>query len=311
MSNTNKWDTLQEELIQVLIENEDKPKGIKKTNKQLFKDFAKINNTTEASTSFHYYNNIKPNFKSKTKAVGLDEKVEKMIKETSLAPSDVTKGYKLGDVVEVTIHSIVDFGAFATTDDGMEGLIHISQITGREFVAIPDEFFFEGERVKVKILKLDKDKVSFSSRAVGGKERVNPVFNGLGKALSKIDIEEHVETIKPKVNKPIISKPVPAPEPVVVAPQPVISETEKDHVIQFIKSFSGNNISTKALKEVENLLNQYPVFKITLALVETVRDLDISSFIVELTKERLSGERLRRANKREDFSDSSFLRKVE
>jgi predicted RNA-binding protein with RPS1 domain len=310
MSNANKWGTLQEELIQVLIENEDKPKGIKKTNKQLFKDFAEINNTTEASTSFHYYNHIKPNFKSKTKALGLDEKVEKLIKETSLAPSESIRGYKVGDVVEVTIHSIVDFGAFATTDDGMEGLIHISQITGREFVAIPDEFFFEGERVKVKILKLDRDKVSFSTRAVGGKEKVSPTFNGLGKALSKIELDKHVETIKPKAINPVVPKPVVVtPEPVAVAP--VISETEKDHVIQFIKSFSGNNISTKALKEVENLLNQYPVFKITLALVETVRDLDISSFIVELTKERLSGERLRRANKREDFSDSSFLRKVE
>lgn len=61
-----------------------------------------------------------------------------------------------GDVISGTITKIVDFGAFVEVAEGVEGLIHISQLSHRH-VKTPDEVVSEGEEVQVKILNIDKE----------------------------------------------------------------------------------------------------------------------------------------------------------
>ncbi len=67
---------------------------------------------------------------------------------------------KVGDVVEGVVTGVIDFGAFVNVD-GIEGLIHISEISW-ERVENPRDYVKVGETVKAKIIAIDKDRLSLS-----------------------------------------------------------------------------------------------------------------------------------------------------
>ena len=75
--------------------------------------------------------------------------------------------YKPGDYVEVVITRIVDFGSFARLPDGIEGLIHASQI-GYSAVQNPKDAVKTGDRVLVKILEIhsERRRMALSMRQV-------------------------------------------------------------------------------------------------------------------------------------------------
>ncbi|MBQ8503783.1 MAG: bifunctional 4-hydroxy-3-methylbut-2-enyl diphosphate reductase/30S ribosomal protein S1 [Clostridia bacterium] len=77
------------------------------------------------------------------------------------------RDYPVDSVVDATVVGLTTFGAFATVIDGIDGLIHISQIADRH-IASPKEVLSIGEVVKVKITEIDFDKkrVSLSIRAL-------------------------------------------------------------------------------------------------------------------------------------------------
>ena len=67
---------------------------------------------------------------------------------------------KVGDSVEGIVTGVIDFGAFVNVD-GIEGLIHISEISW-ERVENPRDYVKVGETVKAKIIAIDKDRLSLS-----------------------------------------------------------------------------------------------------------------------------------------------------
>ncbi len=77
------------------------------------------------------------------------------------------RDYPVDSVVDATVVGLTTFGAFATVIDGIDGLIHISQIADRH-IASPKEVLSVGEVVKAKITEIDFDKkrVSLSIRAL-------------------------------------------------------------------------------------------------------------------------------------------------
>jgi len=78
-----------------------------------------------------------------------------------------TNNFAVGDVVSVKIVKMMPFGAFAEISPGVDGLIHISQITDRR-IGLPSEILSDGQIVDVKITEIDNDrkKVSLSIRAL-------------------------------------------------------------------------------------------------------------------------------------------------
>lgn len=75
--------------------------------------------------------------------------------------------YNVGDVVKATIVSITSFGAFANIIDGVDGLIHISQIADRKVENVKD-ILSVGDEVDVKIIDIDTEshRISISMRAL-------------------------------------------------------------------------------------------------------------------------------------------------
>ena len=71
--------------------------------------------------------------------------------------------YTVGTVMEGTVEQLKDYGAFVNIGDGITGLVHISQISDRR-LKNPSQVLKEGDKVKVKIIKIENNKISLSIR---------------------------------------------------------------------------------------------------------------------------------------------------
>jgi small subunit ribosomal protein S1 len=65
--------------------------------------------------------------------------------------------FKVGDVIDGTVTKLVNFGAFVRVRDGLEGLIHISELSHLR-VAHPGDVVHEGQTLKLKIISLDSER---------------------------------------------------------------------------------------------------------------------------------------------------------
>jgi small subunit ribosomal protein S1 len=78
------------------------------------------------------------------------------IKRTRREPWEtVIERYQLGQIVEGTITQLAPFGAFACIEDGVEGLIHISELGGDGHVNHPRDVVKEGDTIQVRIIRID------------------------------------------------------------------------------------------------------------------------------------------------------------
>ena len=65
--------------------------------------------------------------------------------------------FRVGDVIDGTVTKLVNFGAFVRVRDGLEGLIHISELSHQR-VAHPGDVVREGQTLKLKIISLDSER---------------------------------------------------------------------------------------------------------------------------------------------------------
>lgn len=70
-----------------------------------------------------------------------------------------------GSVLEGTVETLMPYGAFVDLGNGISGLVHISQISQKR-IGKPSEVLKEGQKVKVKILNTNDNKVSLSMKAL-------------------------------------------------------------------------------------------------------------------------------------------------
>jgi small subunit ribosomal protein S1 len=65
--------------------------------------------------------------------------------------------FTVGDIIDGTVTKLVNFGAFVRVRDGLEGLIHISELSHQR-VAHPGDVVHEGQTLKLKIISLDSER---------------------------------------------------------------------------------------------------------------------------------------------------------
>ncbi|OEU65736.1 MAG: polyribonucleotide nucleotidyltransferase [Desulfobacterales bacterium S5133MH16] len=88
----------------------------------------------------------------------------KMIDEIVMEP-------EVGEIYEGTVVKIMDFGAFVQIMPGTDGLVHISQLANRRVNKVSD-IVKEGDRIKVKVLEINRDgKIRLSHKAVLEEEK--------------------------------------------------------------------------------------------------------------------------------------------
>ena len=96
----------------------------------------------------------------KVKVLAVDpekDRISLSIKQTLPQPWDnITEKVAEGDVLEGTVKRLPRFGAFVEVFPGVEGLVHISQISHKH-IATPNEVLASGEKVKVKVLNVNAE----------------------------------------------------------------------------------------------------------------------------------------------------------
>ncbi len=113
--------------------------------------------------------------------IDIDRENEKLIVSEKATLSEKEgkeiKKFKVGDIVEGTVSGIVDFGVFIKfppkdreekeidSKDILEGLIHISELAW-QLIDDPRDIMKVGEKVKCKIIGIEKNRISFSIRAL-------------------------------------------------------------------------------------------------------------------------------------------------
>jgi len=100
--------------------------------------------------------------------------------------------YSLGDILDGEVTGIVDFGVFVKLEDGLEGLVHISEIDWA-LVENPRMLFRVGDKVKVKIIEIKEGKISLSIKAL----KENPWTA----AENKYHKDDQVQAVVIKFNK--------------------------------------------------------------------------------------------------------------
>ncbi len=99
------------------------------------------------------------------KVIDVDEKEEKLIVSERAVWEDsqkaVLESYKVGDVVNGEISALTSFGAFIKFGEGLEGLVHISEIAWQR-IDHPKDVVKVGDKVKAQIIQLDHSKIYLS-----------------------------------------------------------------------------------------------------------------------------------------------------
>ena len=95
------------------------------------------------------------------------ERISLGLKQTQEDPwRSLVKKYPVGAIVEGTVTKLVTFGAFVDLGDGIEGLVHISEMA-KQHVDAPSQVCKVGDKVQVKVMEIDLDRrrISLSMKA--------------------------------------------------------------------------------------------------------------------------------------------------
>ena len=111
------------------------------------------------------------------KIITLDKAAKKLVLSGRAVEEEQQKAEKAeklnslheGDIVEGTVDSIKKYGAFVNLENGLDGLIHISQIS-RTRIKTPYEVLKEGQAVKAKVIKIEDGKISLSMKELEPEE---------------------------------------------------------------------------------------------------------------------------------------------
>jgi len=105
------------------------------------------------------------------KILSLDKEKGKIslgLKQTISEPwKDFIENYKVGDIVEGEVVNLLDFGAFVRIINGVDGLLHVSQIS-KDHIQKPSDILKIGDKIKVEIIDIDEEnkKVNLSHKNI-------------------------------------------------------------------------------------------------------------------------------------------------
>ena len=136
------------------------------------------------------------------------ERVSLSLKATQEDPwKEFERKYQAGEIIEGQVTKLVPFGAFVRVAPGIEGLVHISELS-EQHVDSPESVLSVGDQVRVKVIEVDvaRRRISLSMRQVGG---ALP-------AVTEREIEADEEEIRPE------GAPSTVPEATPVSEEPVV-----------------------------------------------------------------------------------------
>jgi len=121
--------------------------------------------------------------------LNIDRKNERFslgIKQLNPDPwKDVARRYRKGEVVTGNITNVTDFGAFVELEEGIEGLVHVSEIS-REKVEKPSDVLKVGDKVSAVVLHIDPQE-----------RRIGLSMKSLKEKVEKVEFEKYISNQNP------------------------------------------------------------------------------------------------------------------
>jgi small subunit ribosomal protein S1 len=85
------------------------------------------------------------------------------MKQLETNPWDIVEQqYPVGSIVKGKVRNVTDFGIFVGIDEGIDGLVHISDLTWGQRIRHPSEKYKKGDDVEARVLSIDKENERFS-----------------------------------------------------------------------------------------------------------------------------------------------------
>jgi small subunit ribosomal protein S1 len=134
--------------------------------------------------------------------------------------SDAMNRYHEGQQVEGTVTNVVDFGAFIALDDGLEGLLHLSEM-GDGTLKEPHSYVKKGDRLQLTISRLEPDK-----RRVGFTQRWGTTQAAQADVESAAPVEAQADSESSQPGEPAPENPVESNEPAAEAPEVPVDEAD-------------------------------------------------------------------------------------
>ena len=109
--------------------------------------------------------------KIKVKITKIDEKTNRVSASVKALTQDpfenIEKKYKVGEIYDGSVTKIMDYGCFVRIEDGVEGLIHNSELDWKNRNILPNKVLSVSQSIKFKIVNIDKDakRISLSYKA--------------------------------------------------------------------------------------------------------------------------------------------------
>ncbi len=209
----------------------------------------------------------------KTKIIDINEREEKLIVSEKGAWNDKQRKniskHKTGDKVEGKVTGVVKFGAFVEFGDGLEGLVHISELAWQR-IDDPRDIIKVGDEVKAEIIEIDDTKISLSIK----KLQTDP-WAGVEEKYKK------GQKVKGKVIK--------------VNPFGAFVELDKDiHGLVHI-----SELSNKKVNNPENILNAGKEYEFTILNIEAKNHRLGLSYKVSKTKEETKKKKIEKKEEKE------------
>jgi len=88
----------------------------------------------------------------------VDRRISLGLRQTEPNPWDtLTERYPVGSLIEGRVRNLTDFGAFIEVEEGIDGLVHVSDLSSTRRIKRPAEVLKKGDRVKAVILNIDPE----------------------------------------------------------------------------------------------------------------------------------------------------------
>jgi small subunit ribosomal protein S1 len=153
------------------------------------------------------------------------------LKQTQEDPwQRIVDTYNVGDELEGKVTKVVTFGAFVEILDGVEGLVHISELAGHH-VESPREIVHPGDEIRVKILEIDSERRRLSLSAKRVEDQILPVSRPDDAPAA--EAASAAETVEGEVEAPFVAEGEVAveeglTEPVEEQAPPVVEESPSE-----------------------------------------------------------------------------------
>jgi small subunit ribosomal protein S1 len=100
------------------------------------------------------------------KVLGVDvegQRISLGMRQLESNPWDlVEENYPIGSIVSGKVRNITDFGIFVGVEEGIDGLVHISDLSWSQRIRHPSEVYKKGDEVEARVLNIDRDGERFS-----------------------------------------------------------------------------------------------------------------------------------------------------